>query len=229
MKTINDIVIEKIAAISESGAIEQAIEDALKSSVNSIIETQLSKYSNFGKAVGKAIEESIKIDPANFNLPSYNNLILELIRRSVDNHMTESLSKRVEEDMREILSAPEKEVKLSELIDEFIKQEVDHNYSCDLPDEMTLHLEKTSFGYWNIFFDKDSCVSKYQCAYRISVTEKGEVYSVQIDGKDPKKSLFMGRFYGVEKRIFNLYASGAKLIVDGECAEDFDISYPEQE
>ncbi len=53
----------------------------------------------------------------------------------------------------------------------------------------------------------------------------GRVYSVRINEIAPKNALFIGPIYGFERKLFQLYAAGTKLVIDCD-VDDIDTSYP---
>lgn len=225
MQDLQNAVSAKFAEIAASGAIEAMIEKQLTETISSIIKDSLRSYSDFGKGIEQAVKKAVNVDLARLELPGYNDLILKLIQRQVSAQMENAMATQIEEQMRDLLSSPPTEIKLSDLLKEFIEHEAS-DCVCDTPDRISLHVEKRSDGYTHIYFDKDENKSEYSCAFALHVTPDGKVYSLKIDEENPKKKLFAGPFYNVERRIFQLYAAGTRLIVDGDSEDDFDTSYP---
>lgn len=225
MKDLQDVVTSKFAEIAASGTIETIIEKHLTETIGDIIKSSLRSYSDFGKALEARVKEAVNVDLSRLELPGYNDLILKLIQRQAGDLMDNALATQIEAQMRELLAPPPQEMKLSDLLKEFIEHKAS-DCPCDGPDEISLHIERSSYGYTHIYFDEDSGKEKYLCAYAVNLDKEGKVYSLKIDDADPKKKLFVGPFYNYERRLFQLYAAGVTLIVDGESEDDFDTYYP---
>lgn len=211
--------------IVSAGVIETAIEKKLTETIISIIDHELRSYSDFGKALEAHVKKAVNVDLGRLELPGYNDLILKLIERQVAAQLDNQLAAQIEKQMAELLAPPAAEIKLSELLKDFIETKAS-DCPCDGPDSISLHVEKSSGGYAHVYFDEEDDRAKYSCKYAIHVDNEGKTYSLKIDEKDPKKQLFVGPFYNFERRLFQLYAAGTKLVIDGEDEGDFDTHYP---
>jgi hypothetical protein len=118
-------------------------------------------------------------------------------------------------------------MKLSELVAEFIKDADDQTgCSCDDgPERITLIVEGSSTpGFHYVYLDKDEHTEKYACAYQIAVHD-GKAFRIEIEKRDPDKTVFLGPMYGFRRLLFQLYTAGTKLIIDGD-ANSIDTHYP---
>ncbi|WP_321814608.1 MULTISPECIES: hypothetical protein [unclassified Paraburkholderia] len=233
MEQLQSAVNAAFSNVVASGVIEKAIEEQLTKCVTSIINDHLRSYSDFGKQLEKAVESALKVDFDNLGLPGYNDLILKIIRAQVAQHTSGSIAGQIEEQMKELLAPAPAEIKLSTLVEEFIKDAHDEiGCSCDSPDRITLVVRDGTDGgrystlkdFYHIYLDAQPDKEHYRCAYRIAVHD-GHVYSVTIDEKDPSKTFFVGPVRGFDKRVFQLYAAKSKLIVDGN-EDDINTYYP---
>lgn len=225
MKEMEQAVATAFSNIAGSGFIEKQIEEQLSKSIAGIVKSQLESYSEFGKALNEHVKKALQVDFSGLGLPGYNDMILKIVRRQVDAGLADVLSTQVEGQLTKLLKPAPAEIKLSELIKEFIEQSAD-DCPCDNPNSISLHIEKSDRGYRRIYLDKDEGKSMYACAIHIAITGEGEVYSLKINEFDPKKTLFVGPIYGFERRLFQMHAAGTKLIVDGDDEDSFDTYYP---
>lgn len=233
MQELQQAVSNAFANVVAAGTIEKVIEEKLTSTITSIISEELRSYSDFGKALGEQVKAAMQVDFSNLGLPGYNDLILKIIRAQVEHQTSQSIAAHVEEQMKELLAPAPAEIKLSELIEEFIKEEDDRfGCSCDKPDQITLIIHDGTDGgrysslknYHHIYFDKEPGKDKYECDFQIDINE-GRVYSVRLDKRDPNKSIFIGPIYGFARRIYQLYAANTRLILDGD-ADSINTYYP---
>lgn len=226
MKELETAITQAFANIVASGAIEKAIQNNLEATITGAIENHLRQYSDFGKALSKHIGTALNVDMDSLKLPGYNDLILKIIRQNVETHADKMIAQQINEQMAALLAPPPAEIKLSALIEDFIKFAVERNFFDDhTPQRISLHVEKSSSGYHHIYFDKESGKARYECAYVLNSDNEGKLYSININNKDVSKQLFVGALHAFERALFQMYAAGTKLIVDGS-ADDIDTYYP---
>ncbi|WP_174908042.1 hypothetical protein [Burkholderia diffusa] len=226
MKDLEQVVASAFSNIVSAGAIEKAIEEKLTKTITSIIDSELQSYSDFGKQLSEHVKKAVQVDFSKLGIPGYNDLILKIIRQRVDANLNEQIGKHVTSQLDELLAPAPEEVKLSELVADFIKFQADrqsYSCSCDLPERITLGVSIEG-SFTHVYLDKEHGSDRYECPWRID-TMDGRVYSVKINEIDPKKALFIGPIYGFERKLFQLYAAGTKLVIDSD-VDEIDTSYP---
>jgi hypothetical protein len=228
MQELQNAVVNAFAKILAAGVIEQTIEDNLTKTIKTAIDENIRSYSDFGKTLSDHVKQAMQVDFQHLGLPAYNDLILKTIRRQVNQLAEDSIAKHIEDQMKELLEPAPTEIKLSQLVADFIKDKHDHHGCvCDGPERIALFVEgsRSVSGYHHISLDKDEDKSRYSCAIQIATAEDGRVFSLKIDDDNPKDKLFVGPFWGFERRLFQMYAAGTKLIVDGD-EHSIDRYYP---
>ncbi|MCA8048055.1 hypothetical protein [Burkholderia arboris] len=226
MKELEQAVSNAFSNIVTSGTIENAIEEKLTKTITSIVNDELQSYSEFGKQLSEHVKKAVQVDFSKLGLPGYNDLILKIIRKRVEEGLNEQIERHVATQLDELLAPAPEEIKLSELVADFIKFQAEkqsYSCSCDLPDRITLTVD-TEGSFTHIGLDKEAGIDRYRCPWRID-TMDGRVYSVRINEIDPKNALFIGPIYGFERKLFQLYAAGTKLVIDCD-VDDIDTSYP---
>jgi len=230
MQDMTNAVAAAFQNIVAAGAIEKAIEENLNKTIASIIQDQLKSYSDFGKQLSEHVKKALQVDFDNLGLAPYSDFILKIVRTQVDTQVGNVLAKQVEEQMTKLLQPAPAEIKLSKLIEDFIEHNKPDGCECGGSDRITLHIEESRYGSRWIGLDKDEGKSEYSCEIRFAVSESdGKIFGLRLDGKEADKTLFIGPIYGFERSLFQIYAAGTKLIVDGDCADDFDTYYPGQD
>lgn len=225
MEQLQQAVTDSFKKIVESGVIEAAIEKKLTETINSILDSELRSYSDFGKQLGAQVKSALNVDFSNLQLPGYNDLILRIVRKQVDALVTNSVALHVEEQMTALLAPPPAEIRLSKLVADFIEANKPDGCACGESDHISLLVEKSEHGYCHVYMDKDAGKSKYSCDLQVHVNSDGRVYSLKINDKEIGKSLFIGPMYGFDLDLFQMYAAGTKLIVDGD-EDSIDTYYP---
>lgn len=227
MEDMKNAVAAAFDKIVASGAIEQAIEKQLTETIGSVIKDQLRSYSDIGKSIEAQVKESLSI--GKMELPSYADLIGKIVRRQVEGGMQNDATRYLEQNIAELLAPAPAEITLEQLIEDFIEIRIEDDESIRGGDFTLLidHSEGSTAGYKHIYIDPEARTSKYSCAIQIDVQPSGEVYGLKIGGRDLKDQLFVGKIYGFERKLFQLFTAKSKLIVpEGADASDYPTSYP---
>lgn len=222
MQELQNVVSTAFANIVASGAIEKAVEEKLKKTITEAIDSELRSYSDFGKIIGERIKQSLQINFDTLGLPGYNDLILKIVSQQLEANMSSALTEHIQERMAELLAPAPASIELSALVTEFIKLETERAAHTPTGDEFTLIVKRDtsvrSMRFEYVYLDPDAYKSEFQCKYQIRIVD-GVVSNVTFNDVDPSKKLFIGKLYGFERRLFQLYASGTELILDDETKE----------
>ncbi|RDU99187.1 hypothetical protein [Trinickia dinghuensis] len=228
MEQLQQAVANSFAKIVESGAIEQAIDIQLSKTVKTVIDEELRAYGSFGEQLKEHVKKALEVNFDNLGLPGYNDLILKIVRQQVDAHANNAIAAQIEAQLGRLLEPAPAQITLSELVKSFIESNVEE-YECSCahgPSRITLQIEPTQYGSRWVRLDKEPGKDKYECAISFLVTvDNGRISALRIGRQEVAKTLFVG-LYGFERKLFQMYAAGTRLVVD---AEEYDIntSYPD--
>jgi|GEM_PF-2476813 len=226
MQELQNVVATSMAKIIESGVIEQTIEKKLVETVSSIITSELRDYSEFGKGLQQHVKAALQVDFSSLGIPGYNDFILKIIRQQVTAHADLAIASQISGQLEQLLKPAPATINISEIVANFIKYNTPDGCECDGPDEITLIIDEESYGSRWVSLDKEPGKTLYRCDYRFGVSlSDGHVFGMNLDGKDIEKRLFVGNFYSFERDLFQMHASGTKVIIDKE-AVDIDTYYP---
>lgn len=222
MDALKNAVAAAFDKVVASGAIETAIETKLNETISSAISEHLRSYSDFGKELKEKVSQAIGINLKDMDLPSYGDLVLNIIRRQLDAQMESDFAKRLEANMAALLAPAPAEITVEAIIEAFIK-----TYGEDKAGEdFTLLIETKHTGFTYISLDKESDTSEYSCDFRIGI-HNGEVFSLALNGDDTKKKLFIGPLRDFEKLLFQLHTAKTKVIMPADIsADDYPRSFP---
>jgi hypothetical protein len=215
MQELEDAMIAAFRGMVSSGKFNQIIEDKVGETVKSVIDSALRSYSEFGKALSKAVEESLSIDKDKLALPGYNEIVLKIVKKKLE-HGIEIIGKeQLEKDMENLLSGGiPKEIQVSKLVDEFNDWVREESYRNDHDDRITFIAEKSEYGGGWIYLDGERDRKKYECQFRLGYDSAGEIFSTTIAGKDADKNLFLGGLSGFERTLFRFYAAKTRIVMD---------------
>lgn len=219
MQEMKEAVASAFERLIAVGAIEKAIQERLEKTVTETIREELGSYSDFGKQLKEQVKDALQVDFSKLGIPGYNDFILKIIRRQVEADVSNTIAQHIEKQVTDLLAPAPGEIKLSELVAQFIEANKPDGYSCscDDPSRITLNVEESQYGSQWISLDKESGKDRYSCSIRFAVSnDDGKIFALRVDGQEIAKTLFVGDMYRFERSIFQMHVAGTKLIVDGD-------------
>lgn len=207
-----------------SGAIEAAIQEQIGKAVTSAIKDQISGYnSEFSKKIDAKIKGLLDVNLDEIDLPSYRQLIADVIKSRVGAVMSAEFTEKLDKDIGELLQPAPVEITLEQLLEEFIESKKDAYNAYELRgNDFTLIIERSEHHstYVDVYIDEDSGTEKYSCAIQLRLKGDGEVWGVSLGGKDLKDKIFVGPLFNFEKRLFQMYTAKTRLIIPADATED---------
>lgn len=247
MEDLKNAVNESMQKIISDGSVEKMIEEKLKKTVNDIIDSQLSSYSDFGKKLQEKIKTGLSVSFDKVSFPEYNQTILRLVEGIVNNAVTDETQKKFKEDLLKLFGKPPAEIKLSELIEKYIEENKDDEFEREEAERIALiitpkDIDKyytvalnptdTKRGFSRI--DSSTIHEWTDCKFYMSVrlednsSDRGKLS--WINDKDGLKShQFMPTcLHGFSRLLYQMYCAGSTIVFDqGFDADDYDTYYPE--
>jgi hypothetical protein len=225
MKELETAIVAAFNKMAETGAIQTIIENKIEKTVADILDGILKSYSDFGKNLATHIQQSLNVDLSQLGLVGYNDIVLKIIKAKLDDSINIIGKNRLEKELSELLVNPPAEIKLSQLVTDMKESYQDRGYSqCTCIVEDSAYSSTICQAYLRIYLDAKE-KDKNSCEYRLGVTDKGEVYSFNISGRDPAKTIFVGPSYGFDRALFQMYTAKTKLIVDEDEVERYYPGY----
>ncbi|WDI05236.1 hypothetical protein PUW25_25850 (plasmid) [Paenibacillus urinalis] len=211
---LNALINQQLVNLQEEGYIETVVKEQLKSTIKSVIENSLRSYSNFGKELEKQVEESLNVNLKSLDVPSYNHVVLNMIKQEIDRSIHEVGSAKLKEQLEDMLGTGKNEYKLSELIQEMVEFEMElGELEYDEVAEISVHVKETGAGLTWIYLDPNPDKEAYECKYRIYLDDN-VVTSAMLGEKSFDNSVILGGLYGLEETIFKMFIHGSRLIID---------------
>jgi hypothetical protein len=247
-KTLKDLLLEGVDRFNNSDKPATIIDDVLEKLFKNAIESELSPYGDFGRAVKEAVKEAL---PANIqeviSLPKYNQLIADSLQQQwissgVEQNFVDKATKMLNDIINEH-PIPEY-IYLSDLLEAFVEEYAEEamENDWDFPD-IRINESDYNHDYISIYFDKEPKKSslgfeerldnylgcrrldekiKGKCGEYDDECEVYEIYSARIDGQCIGK-LLKPTNTRYQHLIIALYYGQSKLVFD--CDID-DIAYP---
>lgn len=226
---LEESILRAVGNVVESGKIEAAIEARIEKTILSVIDDLLGGYgSEFAKQVRASVTKSLEIS-GELDLPSYNDVILKIVRAKVQGLTMDSIQKHVAAQLEEFLTPAPEAITLSKLVNEFIKYVKErrrHDCTCHTYDRISFHIDgsESARGYRHIYLDEQAEKGRFQCDISLGTNAAGQVYSVNIRNAEGTNKLFAGPFYGFERMLFQMHAAKTKIVFDVE-ASDINTEY----
>jgi len=231
MEDLKVAVSTAFANVVASGAIEAAIQDQVGKAITSAIKDQISGYnSEFGKKINEKVKTLIDINLDEIDLPSYRQLIGDVIKQRVGAVMSTEFTEKLDKDICELLQPVPAEITLENLLGEFVASKRDAYNVYELSgNDFTLIIERSerADSYVDIYIDEEPSKQKYSCDIHLRIKGEGEVWAIKLNGDDLKNKIFVGPLYNFEKRLFQMYTTKTRLIIAaGATEDDFDTTFP---
>jgi hypothetical protein len=118
MKTIVDVVNNKISSMIEDGSIEDVLERAVEATLTDTIKNSLKSYSEFGRMIEKTVKESLNFETRKIELPAYGKFIIEIVEREFLKVLEANALAPIVEKLESIVAPIKKTMKVSELLEE---------------------------------------------------------------------------------------------------------------
>ncbi|EKZ4877781.1 hypothetical protein QO274_000046 [Listeria monocytogenes] len=208
---LNVIVNNAMEELSESGFVEEKVKKTIEQSIEGIISSTFSTYSKFGRELENEIEAKLKVDLSQLNIDKYNQLVTNVISSTLKEKIEEDAMQKLKENIAALIT-PNKEIKLSTLMEMMIGYDVD--FDGEENHEITYNFEGDGEYFKYIYMDPNSSASNYSCKYKIGLDNENKVYSLRIDGKDASDVLSINQLDAFPRELFSLYASGGTIILD---------------
>ncbi len=235
MDQLKDAVAAAFDNIVASGAIEAALQEQVGKAITSAIKDQINGYnSEFSKKITERVKALVDVDLDAIDLPSYRQLIADVIVKRVGAVMSTEFTEKLDKDIAALLEPAPAEITLEVLLADFVEVKMDAYNADELRgNEFTLHIERdtnpllASSKYVHVYISEDPRTTKYSCDIQLDLRGDGEIWGIKIGGKAIKDQLFVGPLFSFEKRLFQMYTSKTRLIVPADAsADDYTTTFP---
>lgn len=223
---LNKIVNEALVQMKEESFVESVVKKRLEKTIEDIVDDVFREYSDFGKKLKGYIEENLNINFKNLGLEGYNGLVLAAVKEELDKAITVQGIEKIKQATEEMLSDVKSEYTLTEIIEKLKGESLKEEWEFDYDEKISLIIEDGGRGYNHIYLDEEEKDRKYEHDYQIDINPDGKPYSIKLKGDDINPKKIMGGLYGIDRLLFQIYASGAKINLDnGNDSDDYDLYY----
>ncbi|MCH7421270.1 hypothetical protein [Shewanella sp. MM_2022_3] len=216
----------------QSGALEQAIGKYADKLIDDAARDCFQSYGDVGKVLKEQFAKAIMPQLESIaDLPTYNEYVTNRLKLATQQFYDNRLAAILDKELNELLTELPEQITLSWLVQKVIAES--REYNDDYEGEITLIIEEdNTYGkFAQIYLDKESDRSKRDCKYNLHMHQdkesgKWEIIGLRVDGHKAGEQLSMGRQYGFEKILFNVYAMKGQIEFDeGTYASSYETSW----
>lgn len=211
---LNLIINDTLTELKDQGYVEKIVRKQLEETIQDIIKDSFKSWSDFGKELKQQVQDQIQFNLESLDIPSYNQVIVNIIRDELERSVHEEGGRRIQESVRDILGTAKEEYKLSELINEIVE------YDCELNElnyddykDITVIVEN-KYGGKYIYIDPEGDQDWYRCKYRLTLDDDLTITRAEIGDKTFDNKTIMGGLCGADATIFKMWTRKSKLIID---------------
>lgn len=206
---IHSVISKKLA----SGDVEKTIEAKIGDLINQSFDSIFSRYGSVQEAIQKGLEEKIKVDLSQIELPEYSEMICDLVQSLTLKALEESARDKLCERLKHMLSPAPKEITTQQFLNKLIK-EYRNEDPYDFDDELTVEIDRERDGYCTLKIWKQ----KERSSSYLSSESRPDIHLYLSDGviriihgdANFKESYGTANF-NAEAMIYMMYCGGTKF------------------
>jgi hypothetical protein len=217
---LNELVSIQISKMVESGELHKKISSVVQGTAETVIQNQLTHYSEFGKAIDMHVKKALNYSLQETDFYSFSAMVVNHARSAIDQYYKNKAGEIMLEHIERLLKPLNiTEIKLSEIVAKY----KDHCRYDDLSKVYFL-LENSDVtclnDYYHLYIDKKDVTKydKWKCEYNVAFNKNG-IYSISSGSREihKEKLILANEFEGF---LFQLCAMKVPLILDTEEAEE---------
>lgn len=221
MTDLSEIIKTSVTETMTADALRAKVDKSVEELVNETIRDQLRSYGDIGKLIKEKVTESLQVP--DLNLPSYSQMIMQMLRTQVEQAVQPILQERIAEDMQEILGLAPKTIKLSKIVEEMLTSS-DAYQDGEHGDLVTCIVGDNSYGSTWVYLDDQGHYDeseKYRCSASMLVSSDGTIHCASYNGRDlggksKQGGMSVGRTYGLGDKLQAYYACKTIIEIDAD-------------
>ena len=227
MIELQQIVDQKIKAMTEDGTMAKRIEDGIESAINSAIESQFQRYGDITKQLENAISDGLRIKTDDIPFECYNQQMLVAVKQKLGNLFASEASSKFMAEMDKLLAPAPKEMTIVELVNTIAATWKD-NGDDELDEYATVELEEKDGCLRDTFSLKMWKQKETGSRWSMTSSRTADADIFLSDSKDGSHAIRINHKMGYnptcfeehEALIFKLYSAGTRITGCSDFDED---------
>ncbi len=228
---VQELATEMMASYLRSPKGQEFIAKTVETPCQDAIKDAMGKYSDFSKQVQKAVTQALKVDQE-LDLPSYGEMIVEVVRRQAEGITQSQLAKQVQPQLAKLLTPAPERIKLTELVKEYVQMLREKNESgCVCYGDERIGIQIKEDGGF-IYVDLKESISDKTWDVRIGLHRKSRddrklasMHHLRFDDVTVEQKVFRDNFYSFERSLLQMKAAGTLVELDEMDPSNFETSY----
>jgi hypothetical protein len=148
MKELQAIMNAKILEMAEAGTIQKSIETKVEQAIESAINDQFKSYGNVSKQIENLLNEKLKIDASNIDIPTYNEVLGMAVKQKINKYFESKAASRMMKTMDKLFAPLPEEMPLVTFVNTICTHwKTDEPWDADhLDDYATVEFEELDYG-----------------------------------------------------------------------------------
>lgn len=226
MMDIKKVINDRVEELVKDNGIEKLIGEAVEKTIVKAINDTFTGYS-FEREIEKKLQVEVDACLRDIDFVSYRELMLKQMTSVIEEIKDNDLAKDCEEKFKAVFSKNEP-FKLSEIFEQFREAHLEEDaYETD--EHFGLEIDNEHDHFIRYYFGESEESNKYNykncIAIHLHEDDKGEIFSLEIDGKDCSDGKW--RFINMskyEQQLLNAYLQKTMIDVDVTYEDEVDTS-----
>lgn len=227
---VQELATELMASYLRSPKGQEFIAKTVETTCQDAIKEAMGKYSDFSKQVQKAVTQALKVDE-DLDLPSYGEMIVEVVRRQAEGITQSQLAKQVQPQLAKLLTPAPERIKLTELVKEYVQMLREKNESgCVCYGDERIGIQIKEDGGF-IYVDLKESISDKTWDVRIGLHRKSSgsnvasMFHLRFDDVTVEQKVFRDNVYSFDRSLLQMKSAGTLVELDEMDPSNFETSY----
>ncbi len=226
---LQELATEMMAAYLRSPKGQEAIAKTVETTCLDAIKEAMGKYSDFAKFVPRSVTKALQVDHE-LDLPSYGEMIVEVVRRQAEGITQSQLAKQVQPQLAKLLTPAPERIKLTELVKEYVQMLREKNESgcvCYGDDRIGIEItqETGNFVYVSLKESKSDKTWDIRIGLHRKPGDLASLFHLRFDDVTMEQKVFRDEVYSFERSLLQMKAAGTLVELDELDAGNFETSY----
>jgi hypothetical protein len=230
---VQELATEMMASYLRSPKGQEFIAKTVETTCQDAIKEAMGKYSDFSKQVQKAVTQALKVDQE-LDLPSYGEMIVEVVRRQAEGITQSQLAKQVQPQLAKLLTPAPERIKLTELVKEYVQMLREKNESgcvCYGDERIGLEIVKESTpGFLMVKLKESRDDKTWDVLIGLHLESKDDpkmasMYHLRFDDVTVEQKVFRDNVYSFDRSLLQMKSAGTLVELDEMDPSNFETSY----
>lgn len=230
---VQELATDMMASYLRSPKGQEFIAKTVETTCQDAIKEAMGKYSDFSKQVQQSVTKALKVDQE-LDLPSYGEMIVEVVRRQVEGITQATIAKQVQPQLAKLLTPAPERIKLTALVAEYVqmlREKSESECVCYGEEQIGLQIvEESTPGFLVVKLKKSRSDKTWDVLIGLHRKSKDDpklasMYHLRFEDVTVEQKVFRDNVYSFERSLLQMKAAGTLVELDELDAANFETSY----